>query len=80
MVLSQAVGTCEATGDVVEEALSVNHSLVMWWVFALIAMLWTLAWELTKYAGWQIYVSAVPGASNRRLRRLQRIRDTTALG
>ena len=58
--------------------MTVDHTLVMWCVFAIIALLWTLAWELIKYAGWQIYFSVTPGASGRRLRRLQRIRDTTA--
>ena len=39
---------------------------------------WTLAWECFKYAGWQLYYRATPGAEARRLRRLQRIRDTTS--
>ena len=60
------------------EPMAVDHTLVMWCVFAVVALLWTLAWELIKYAGWQIYFTVTPGASERRLRRLQRIRDTTA--
>ena len=78
LVLSQSVGTSDATGMTVYEPMTVDHTLVMWCVFAVIALLWTLAWELIKYAGWQLYFSATPGASGRRLRRLQRIRDTTA--
>ena len=56
----------------------VDHGLVMWWVFAVIALRWTLAWELIKYAGWQLYFSVTPGAGSRRLQRVQRIRASTA--
>ena len=78
LVLSQSVKPSDASGVTVYEPMTVDHTLVMWCVFAIIALLWTLAWELIKYAGWQIYFSVTPGASGRRLRRLQRIRDTTA--
>ena len=78
VILSQAASTCSATELVIHEPMSVDRGLVMWCVFAAVALLWTLAWELMKYAGWQLYYSATPGATTRRLRRLQRIRDTTA--
>eukprot|EP00439_Symbiodinium_sp_Y106_P017800 s6038_g2.t1 len=78
MVLAQSVSTCEATAVTVYEPMTVDHGLVAWCVFAVIALLWTVAWEFIKFAGWQIYYSASPGAGGRRMRRLQRIRDTTA--
>ena len=77
MILSQAVSGCSATELVVHEPMSVDGGLVMWCLFAVVVLLWTVAWELIKFAGWQIYYSAMPGAGSRRLRRLQRIRDTT---
>ena len=78
LILSQSVMGCEASEVVIHEPMSVDHGLVMWCVFAIVALLWILAWELMKFAGWQIYYTAIPGAEARRLRRLQRIRDTTA--
>ena len=78
LVLSQAVVGCDATELTVYQPVSIDHGLVMWCVFAVIALLWTLAWEFIKFAGWQLYYNAVPGAGSRRLHRLQRIRDTTA--
>ena len=78
ILLSQAVATGDSTGLTLYEPMTVDHGLVAWCVFAVLVLLWTLAWEFLKYAGWQIYFTAVPGASTRRLRRLQRIRDTTA--
>ncbi|CAE7228639.1 RE1, partial [Symbiodinium sp. CCMP2456] len=77
MVLSQAVSAQDPTGMAIYEPMAVDRGLMAWCMFAVIALLWTAAWELIKYAGWQIYFSATPGASSRRLRRLQRIRDTT---
>ncbi|CAE7208296.1 GIP [Symbiodinium sp. CCMP2456] len=68
MVLSQSVVGCEANELTVYQPMTVDHTLVMWCVFALIALLWTLAWELIKYAGWQIYFTVAPGAGSRRLR------------
>ena len=78
MVLAQAIPVCEASAVTVYEPMTVDHGLVAWCVFAVMALLWTLAWELIKFAGWQLYYSAAPGASSRRMRRLQRIRDSTA--
>ena len=78
LVLSQAVVGCDASREVVVyEPMTVDSTLVMWGVFAVIALLWTMAWEMIKYAGWQMYYEAIPGASARRMRRLQRLRDTT---
>ena len=77
MILSQSITVGSAMELSVHEPMSVDHGLVMWCVFAVVALLWTAAWELLKFAGWQLYYSATPGASSRRLRRLQRVRDTT---
>ena len=78
MVLSQAVMGCDASELTMYEPMSVDRSLVVWWLFAIVVLVWTLAWELIKFVGWRIYFNAIPGADNRRLRRLQRLRDTTA--
>ena len=83
ILLSQAITPAQAmdVGGIVmsHQPLSVDHGMVMWFVFGLVALLWTLAWEMLKYAGWQLYFTASPGAESRRLRRLQRIRDHTAV-
>ena len=78
LILAQAAIPVKSMEVVPYQPLAVDHSLVVWGVFALIALLWTASWELLKYAGWQLYFTAAPGAGSRRLRRLQRIRDTTA--
>ena len=65
LVLSQSVRPSDATGMTVYEPMTVDHTLVMWCVFAVVALLWTLAWELIKYAGWQIYFSVTPGTSGK---------------
>ena len=78
MVLSLSVGQAEAADGVIYEPMVVDYGLVMWCVFGLVALLWIAAWELIKYAGWQLYFSLAPGAGTRRMRRLQRIRDSTA--
>ena len=77
LVLSQAVTPVRSMELVPHQPLAVDHGLMAWCVFGVTALLWTLAWELMKYAGWQLYFSVTPGARERRLRRLQRIRDTT---
>ncbi|CAE7460426.1 unnamed protein product [Symbiodinium sp. CCMP2456] len=79
---AQDNNNCGSTGAIASELvvyqpMTVDHGLVMWCVFAIIALLWTAAWELIKYAGWQMYFSITPGASARRMRRLRRIRDAT---
>ena len=83
ILLSQAITPAQAmdVGGMVtsHQPLSVDHGMVMWFVFGLVALLWTLAWEMLKYAGWQLYFTASPGAESRKLRRLQRIRDHTAV-
>ena len=83
IILSQAVVPAQAMDIVTlgasHQPLSVDHGMVMWFVFGMVALLWTVAWELLKYAGWQLYFTASPGAESRRLRRLQRIRDHTAV-
>ena len=48
IVLSHAVGACKATEMAFNEPMSVDRSLLAWCVFALMALLWTLAWELIK--------------------------------
>eukprot|EP00439_Symbiodinium_sp_Y106_P053662 s488_g7.t1 len=58
LVLSQAVVGCDATELTVYQPVSIDHGLVMWCVFAVIALLWTLAWEFIKFAGWQLYYNA----------------------
>ena len=73
LVLSQAVLPVKSMELVPHQPLAVDHSLVAWCVFGVIALLWTLAWELLKYVGWQLYFTAAPGAGDRRMRRLQRI-------
>ena len=78
MVLSQAVCGCKASDLTVYEPMAVDRGLLVWYVFAVVALIWTAVWELLKFLGWRLYFNAVPGASSRRLRRLQRIRDTTA--
>ena len=83
IILSQAIIPARAMDTMAlgsfHQPLSVDHGMVMWCVFGLIVLLWTLAWEFLKYAGWQLYFTAAPGAESRRLRRLQKIRDHTAL-
>ncbi|CAE7316154.1 RE1, partial [Symbiodinium microadriaticum] len=75
---ASAVMGCDASELTMYEPMSVDRSLVVWWLFAIVVLVWTLAWELIKFVGWRIYFNAIPGADNRRLRRLQRLRDTTA--
>ena len=55
MVLSQAIPACEASAVTLYEPMTVDHGLVAWCVFAVIALLLTVAWEFIKFAGWQLY-------------------------
>ena len=55
MVWSQSVVHADASDLMSHEPMSVDYNLLMWCVFALVALLWTAAWELIKYAGWQLY-------------------------
>eukprot|EP00439_Symbiodinium_sp_Y106_P079760 s160_g18.t1 len=78
LILSLSATTVESFEITAYEPIPVDHGLAAWCIFGLIVLSWTLAWECFKYAGWQLYYRASPGAESRRLRRLQRIRDTTS--
>ncbi|OLP99915.1 Ubiquitin-activating enzyme E1 2 [Symbiodinium microadriaticum] len=58
--------------------VSVDYSMLTWMLLWLALLLGLLGWEAVKWAAWKIYDQATPGASARRLRRLQRLRDATA--
>ena len=78
LILSQSVTTAESYEIATYEPIPVDHGLAAWFLFGLVVLSWTLAWECFKYVGWQFYYRAAPGAEARRLRRLQRIRETTS--
>ena len=57
--------------------MSVDYSLVTWMVLCLMVLGCLFFWEALKWAAWFLYDRATPGAKNRRLRRLQKLRDAT---
>ena len=82
LVLAQA-----AVGERVHEdqtvvvygsGMSVDYGMLTWMLLWTAVLLGLLGWEALKWAAWKIYDRATPGASARRLRRLQRLRDATA--
>ncbi|CAE7254018.1 unnamed protein product [Symbiodinium sp. CCMP2592] len=58
--------------------VSVDYGLVTWILFCCAILVAVIGWEAVKYLVWVIYDRASPGANQRRLRRLQRLRDATA--
>ncbi|CAE7343225.1 lgrC, partial [Symbiodinium sp. KB8] len=61
---ASAVMGCDASELTMYEPMSVDRSLVVWWLFAIVVLVWTLAWELIKFVGWRIYFNAIPGGAN----------------
>ena len=82
LVLAQAVAgerVYEDQGVVVYgSGVSVDYGLVTWLLFWCLVLGGVLSWEALKWIAWLIYDRAAPGAKQRRLRRLQRLRDATA--
>ena len=74
---SERLGQDIATLDEVEP-LKIDRGLATWMVFWGMVFLAVAAWELLKWMGWQAFFRLSPGASSRRMRRLQRLRDATA--
>ena len=59
-------------------SLRVDRTLVSWALIVGIAALLILGWELVRWAGFQTFDRYGPGSTERRLRRLQRLREQTA--
>ncbi|CAE7630141.1 unnamed protein product [Symbiodinium sp. CCMP2592] len=82
LVLAQAVSGERVHEDhgvvVYGSGVSVDYGLVTWLLFWCLVLVGVLSWEALKWVVWMIYDRAAPGSTQRRLRRLQRLRDATA--
>ena len=67
----------EENGVVVYEPLRVDRSLATWAVLWGLVLVMIASWELLKWLGWQAFFQIGSGASERRMRRLQRLREAT---
>ena len=83
MILAQSVsqGSTMSVYDselVPYEPLRVDSNLAAWLFFWGMVLIMIVVWELLKWLGWQAFFNFGAGASERRMRRLQRLRDATA--
>ena len=85
MILAQSVVPGESSREVEGqelmlpvEPLKVDRSLATWAVFWGLVLVMILCWELLKWLGWQAFFQLGAGVSERRMRRLQRLREATA--
>ena len=84
MVLAQSTTPGDAhegpdeNGVAIYEPLHVDRSLATWAAFWGLIFVMIAGWELLKWLGWQAFFQIGSGASERRMRRLQRLRDATA--
>ncbi|CAE7750154.1 unnamed protein product [Symbiodinium sp. CCMP2592] len=76
-VLGEAYSWDEEEALVVRTGLAVDYGMVTWALLWIAVILFLLAWELLKWLMWLAYDRATPGASSRRVRRLQKLRDAT---
>ncbi|CAE7239682.1 unnamed protein product [Symbiodinium sp. CCMP2456] len=82
LVLSQAVtGSAynweEEEAVVVKTALAVDYGMLTWAFLWATVVVFLITWELLKWLMWLAYDKVVPGASSRRMRRLQKLRSAT---
>ena len=83
LVLSQAIlGESYSWEDeealVVQTSLSVDYGMLTWALLWMAVIVLLLAWEMLKWILWLLYDRATPGATNRRLKRLHKLREATA--
>ncbi|CAE7623069.1 unnamed protein product [Symbiodinium sp. CCMP2592] len=82
LVLAQAFSGERATDEygmvAYGSSVSVDYGLLTWMLLWLLVLLAVMSSEALKWIAWVVYDRASPGASARRLRRLQRLRDATS--
>ena len=85
LLLLSLATTCEAVREDLAEdrvvvygsGVSVDYSLVTWFLMWMLVLGCLVSWEALKWLAWVIYDRATPGSSARRVRRLQKLRDAT---
>ncbi|CAE7344119.1 unnamed protein product [Symbiodinium sp. KB8] len=64
---------------VVRSSVSVDYGLLTWAILWAAVIILLVAWELLKWLVWLAYDRATPGATTRRMKRLQKLRDATSV-